>query len=485
MVTRVKNVRPDPRVARAVRRSASGGVSGLFVATLGCLAIAPTVACGGSTNGLIGVPGDGSTDVASNLDAPGVNDASSTADGASPGDAGQHGDATADGGAAGIDAAPVGADANVVDMVDAGAGCGNGMLDPGEQCDDGNRFNLDGCDYACRYEAVNRMTLLSIQGTAAPAFCTPATNRLGTQSFTSTALGQLNPSLQTDINSGSTNLFAQVIGLHDLTGATDSSGLSLGIVSGQLDPAKGTWPANGPIDWWFLADHTTLASSGLPTSILRNGALTAGKLTFGPGDIDLPLPLAGSPAVLHVLGAHLAGTINATPAPNVPAPPPSQLASGLTVFQTITANGTDQGLCGNMTVDSLARTPIPQTLTTAGTTACSAQCVGSKSYTDCAGGPVSPTCNSLLDVLVGGCLVSALCVPVVNAQQPDVPAMANAQTLALGVGNKVPSGQTTGNNDAYSAYLKFNLNRAHITGENCVQSTDCQAGQSCVSGTCR
>jgi len=82
-------------------------------------------------------------------------------------------------------------------------------------------------------------------------------------------------------------------------------------------------------------------------------------------------------------------------------------------------------------------------------------------------------------------LVSALCVPVVNAQQPDVPAMANAQTLALGVGNKVPSGQTTGNNDAYSAYLKFNLNRAHITGENCVQSTDCQAGQSCVSGTCR
>src|SRR5882672_1056720 len=208
MVTRVKNVRPDPRVARAVRRSASGGVSGLFVATLGCLAIAPTVACGGSTNGLIGVPGDGSTDVASNLDAPGVNDASSTADGASPGDAGQHGDATADGGAAGIDAAPVGADANVVDMVDAGAGCGNGMLDPGEQCDDGNRFNLDGCDYACRYEAVNRMTLLSIQGTAAPAFCTPATNRLGTQSFTSTALGQLNPSLQTDINSGSTNLFA-------------------------------------------------------------------------------------------------------------------------------------------------------------------------------------------------------------------------------------------------------------------------------------
>ncbi|KAF3931401.1 hypothetical protein ABW19_dt0201335 [Dactylella cylindrospora] len=31
-------------------------------------------------------------------------------------------------------------------------GCGNGVLDPGEECDDGNTENGDGCNYACRFE---------------------------------------------------------------------------------------------------------------------------------------------------------------------------------------------------------------------------------------------------------------------------------------------------------------------------------------------
>ena len=28
--------------------------------------------------------------------------------------------------------------------------CGNGVLDPGEECDDRNRVNGDGCDWLCR-----------------------------------------------------------------------------------------------------------------------------------------------------------------------------------------------------------------------------------------------------------------------------------------------------------------------------------------------
>lgn len=31
--------------------------------------------------------------------------------------------------------------------------CGNGMNEPGEQCDDGNRFSGDGCDAFCKVEA--------------------------------------------------------------------------------------------------------------------------------------------------------------------------------------------------------------------------------------------------------------------------------------------------------------------------------------------
>jgi len=30
--------------------------------------------------------------------------------------------------------------------------CGNGVVDLGEQCDDGNRVNGDGCSSACRIE---------------------------------------------------------------------------------------------------------------------------------------------------------------------------------------------------------------------------------------------------------------------------------------------------------------------------------------------
>ena len=30
--------------------------------------------------------------------------------------------------------------------------CGNGALDPGEACDDGNRFSGDGCDFRCQKE---------------------------------------------------------------------------------------------------------------------------------------------------------------------------------------------------------------------------------------------------------------------------------------------------------------------------------------------
>lgn len=30
--------------------------------------------------------------------------------------------------------------------------CGNGAVEPGEQCDDGNHVDGDGCDYACQLE---------------------------------------------------------------------------------------------------------------------------------------------------------------------------------------------------------------------------------------------------------------------------------------------------------------------------------------------
>jgi cysteine-rich repeat protein len=346
--------------------------------------------------------------------------------------------------------------------------CGNGVIDPGEQCDDGNRLDLDGCDSNCRYEMVTRLNSFVVQNGTAPSWCTPTRNAFG-NALTSTLIGQLNPQIQTELNNGTLNTFLQFLGLNDLTGNTNGN-LSVGFLRGSLDPAKGTWPSGGAVDWWFLASHNEV-SNGLPAALLP-ASLSAHTLTAGPGAAVLPL-LGGSFAAQQVQ-AH--ATIDATPAPNVPAPPPAQLAPGLTVFQHVTGS-----LCGNITVESLGQIPLPQSLASGGSDPC-----GNRTYAYCGlGQPVTPSCASLLDVLVGGCNVFAGLINVITPTQPDVPVSGGSvQTLALGANNKV-SINTTGDLDAYSSYFTFTALRAHFTGQDCAATADCQAGQTCVSNKCQ
>jgi hypothetical protein len=235
------------------------------------------------------------------------------------------------------------------------------------------------------------------------------------------------------------------------------------------------------MDWWFLADSNSV-SAGLPTSVSA-GALAARSLTTGPADIALTLDIAGTPALLRARSARIEATIDGTPAPDVPAPPPAALATGLTVFQVMTASGANQGLCGNVTVESLAQVPVPAAFASGGSFACGA-CSGSHVYTACTGGSVSSTCNSLLDLLVGGCVVVNCVVVAVNPLQPDVAANGTLAPLTLGAGSNKVLQQTAGDLDAYSAWLKLDANRAHLTGQACQLSSQCQAGTTCVGGTC-
>ena len=350
--------------------------------------------------------------------------------------------------------------------------CGDGTINPGEDCDDGGRANLDGCDSNCKYEAIVRLTDADISGSNAPSWCTSTTNALGRTVVGGLALGTLNSSLASGINDGTTNILVQALDLNDLTGTADPA-VRIGLMTGGLDPARGTWPnvtgpGNAPLDWHFLVAGTTVDTNGLPTGILSPGSISGRVINAGPGAVDLTLLLAGSPAVMTMRNAKIRGTFGTTT--SVPAAPPGSLAAGARVFETIvaTASGSNgQGLCGDITVESLAQIPVPEDLATGGATACG-NCGGGRQYTYCgAGNPVGAGCNSLLDVFVGGCKTRQfICVTAINATpRPDRAGTdGDTDTLTLGAGNKVPASQTTGNDDGYSSYLTFEGKRAHITG---------------------
>jgi len=453
-----------------------------LLALLGTLPVG-LVACGGGSSAPTGDldAGSGSADTGLPLSDAGGRDAAQATDAG--------GKETGPIGTGAVDAGTVDAtkrDTGVVDAGpidtgspipgDGGPLCGNGVIDGDEQCDDGNFFDLDGCDRSCRYEVITRMTDFTIATTAGPAFCVHPGNALGTKVITSLALGQLNPPLQADVTKGTVNVFTQFLGLSDLSGTT-ASGFELGVLNGNPDPAKGTWPSAGnPIDWSFLVNPTTV-SQGLPTGKLTGGTIANHALTAGPSTVNLALSLGGSLALMTLRDAKLSASIDASPAPDAPAPPPGKLASGLTMFQSMTATGSNEGLCGDVTVASLAQIPVPSALTS-GSVKCS------EGYTSCGGGPVSASCNSLLDVFVGGCSLLGGAVKVTAPTQPDVAAGASVQTLTVGGGKKVTLPSAT-DDDAYSAFLQFTANRAHFSGESCTSSAECQAGQGCTAGVCK
>jgi cysteine-rich repeat protein len=347
------------------------------------------------------------------------------------------------------------------------------MLDPGEQCDDNNHFDLDGCDSACGFEVVTRMSTISISGMTAPNFCVHPANAFGTKVIANAlVLGELNTTLQQDVTSAAINVVTQFLGLSDPTG-TNATGWSLGIADATPDPARGAWPGNNPMDWSFLAD-ATVVNMGLPTGQLGNGKIVNHKITAGPSTVTLTLSFAGTPANLTMNNAAISGTVgNAT---NSPMPPPAQVEAGLKVLETITANGNGQGLCGDITVASLAQVPVPQALTGSSMTACT------EGYTYCGVGmPVGPTCNSLLDVIIGGCHVSI--ISGVNPTQPDVAGSGGAvQQLSAGALKKVSV--PAGDKDAYSAFLQFATTREHFSGQSCTTTAECQSGQTCTMALC-
>jgi cysteine-rich repeat protein len=288
--------------------------------------------------------------------------------------------------------------------------CGDGVLDGNEQCDDGNTTNLDGCDQYCNFELEQRATALKILGST-DSYCTQ--NYLGNQALTSLGLGQIQPSLDTDVGNGTINILFKFMGNGatpaDLTGT--SGAVTLGNLAGTTDnPDAGGYSGTNDLDWWYTVDPTSIDANRNPLSTLP-GTYTNKTLNAGPGRLTLSIVLSGSPAKLSLWNVNLRAAIGATaPLKTSTGAPPGHLASendkaGLSVFGNagVGANGPAGEICGNVSAQSLASVNVPTIIAKGGTFQCTE-------------GYVQGT-NSLLDVIVGGCHVAIFAA--VNATQPD------------------------------------------------------------------
>lgn len=329
--------------------------------------------------------------------------------------------------------------------------CGNGIVEPPEECDDGSGFRLDGCTPDCTYEHTQRVVALELASGTSPAICTPTTNAFG-GALTSAGLTGLNTQLAAEIDNGSLNQLLQLLDLND-PAAVDDPDLDVGALEADRDP-RGSIVG---MDAWYLAHTGALDGDDLPV-VQVPGAIAARELAAGPARIELGF-INGA---ITLRDTFISATVG--PLTSLPAPPPDQLAAGFQAFETLHADDGNHGLCGNLTVGSLALLPLPEDFTSGGAAACSDSCSGSRSYTWCGqGNPVGPGCNSMLDMVVGGCAVTPpFCVGVIVATQPDV-----------GTGGQPPevlsADPTTGKvtvvqpEDAYSMWFEFSSQRVHMT----------------------
>jgi len=341
--------------------------------------------------------------------------------------------------------------------------CGNGVRDMGEQCDDGNGVNLDGCDATCKLEQDLRSNYFKMQF-GPDAFCGNA-NALGAAIAAGIPQGQIQNDIDQGVAAGTTGFLIKMLDMASLTGMDDPA-LQVGVVRGL--PAAGLgYSGVADLDWWYTVNAATIDATRNPLDKLP-GNITGNVLNAGPGTMSVPVNFfPSSAAVLRMASAKLTATIGLSFAPGTSAGgPPGHLPSehldpALQSFASLSQpNANFSGkLCGDVIAKSLAQSPAPTELLAGAQFACA------EGYT---------AANSLLDVFVFGC--SVLGAFVVTPAQPDkadpgAPVGGAGAPYHLTVGaQKVVTGCTDKNNAAvnlavcldaaaFSSYFRFAMGR--------------------------
>ncbi len=340
--------------------------------------------------------------------------------------------------------------------------CGNAVREVGEECDDGNLTNLDGCDGTCAFEVVQRINWLKLQFST-DTLCTA--NAFGGAIVNATGQVQLQTALDTGINNGALSTLFVFDDLNDLSGMADPS-VTLGTVRGPPVPGAG-YSGASDLDWWYTVDATTLDAGRIPYET-NSGSVSARVLNVSGGRLSLPFDLGAGLTLARLSSVRMNVTLNAASTPLASTGmPPGHLATEhidpvLSAFAsggqpTAVAAGK---LCGNVRASSIAAMAIPSALLSGGATPCG------QNYT---------SNNSLLDVLVGGCTILGF-IPFITVTQPDTddPAVTNLGSgppyrLSAGATRQVNTCRDSSNlvvplqacldDAAYSVYFKFNFDR--------------------------
>jgi len=358
--------------------------------------------------------------------------------------------------------------------------CGDGVRDAGEQCDDGNTLNLDGCDSACQFEEVQRVISLQ-QQFGADAFC--PVNVLGA-AITPEAQATFQATWDATVADGTSSVVFKLLGLQDLTGR--DSPVTLGFVKARASgrplvdvptcgngvceespglgltesvlscPADCTYDGTHDLDWWYLRDPASVDATGTPREQL-SGQIAGGHLTAGPGTVTISLLFAFQPTDATLfdtrIEAAVDGAVNA-PTMATTAGPPGHLASEHLLPGLTSVSGSSNGsMCSKVSAASFFRTPIPVLLQEV--------CTNSEGST-----LVFTSANTLLDVFASGCAIFG--TPAIRPTQPDgsldgatyVFESNSAQTVTSCTRNGQPAvlddclAQAT-----YSSYFKFATDR--------------------------
>jgi len=341
--------------------------------------------------------------------------------------------------------------------------CGNGVREAGEQCDDGNAVNLDGCDATCQFEQDLRSNFLQMQF-GVDAFC-GGVNKLGGAVLAGIPQSTIQSDIQQGIVAGTSGFIVKMLDMASLTG-TDDPSLQVGVVRG-LPVAGPGYDGAADLEWWYTTNAATIDAARNPIDLLP-GSLFGNVLNAGPGSMSIPINFFPSaPSLLRMASVKLQVIVGPSFAPGnsgggTPGHLPSEhLDPTLQSFGSLgqTAANFSGKLCGDVLAKSLADTPAPSELHSAGQFGCA------EGYT---------VANTLLDAFVSGCTVLGMLV--VAPTQPD---KADPGAPVGGAGapyhftvnaQKIVTGCTDKNNvavnlsvcmnaAAYSSYFRFAMGR--------------------------